>query len=421
MDLGSSLRRVVPISSYQFALFRLCFGTYLIVHFAHLIPYTAELFSQQGVLPDARLNVTYGILPNPLAVWDTPVFATTFVAALLGLSLLLTLGIWRRAASFLLWYGWACLFNRNNLISNPSLAYVGFMLLACVILPPGEPLRAVRRRPLNHEWVFPGLLFWAAWALLAAGYTFSGLVKLESPSWVDGSALWHVVNNPLARPGISRDLFLAMPLWLIHLKTWFSLAIEILFLPLCFHPKMRMVAWLLAIGLHVGILAVVNFTDLTFGMLMIHFFTFDPRWLPAHTAAPVSRVVLFDGVCGFCDRTIQFLLAEDRAAALRFGPLQGETAAAVRQRHALGDGLESLLYVTGLGGSGERVDSRSTAVLKILNDIGGLWRVVSWLRLIPAPIRDGAYDFIARRRYAWFGRYDTCRMPSPETRARFLP
>src|SRR5207248_9666128 len=119
------------VSKYQFVFFRVIFCLYLCQHFAALLPYGAELFSRAGALPDARLNFTYGLLPNPLERWDSPDFVSFFLASLSILAALFTLGIGRRLCALLLWYGGSCLFNRNNLISNPSLTYVGLLLLFC--------------------------------------------------------------------------------------------------------------------------------------------------------------------------------------------------------------------------------------------------------------------------------------------------
>ena len=116
-----NMNTTIPISGKQFAIFRMVFGTYLAVHFAQLAPHAAELFSTEGMIPDAKLNFTHGILPNPLEHWDTPAFATGFVIALSVLSLAYAAGWWRRVCAVLLWFGWACLFNRNNLITNPSI------------------------------------------------------------------------------------------------------------------------------------------------------------------------------------------------------------------------------------------------------------------------------------------------------------
>src|SRR5262245_24427796 len=107
------MRAVGPVSGRQFAWFRILFGAYLAVHFALHIPYGPELFSREGVPPSARLNPTFGILPNVLARWDSRAFVTVFLIALTAFAILLILGVTRRLIALLLWYGWACLFNRN--------------------------------------------------------------------------------------------------------------------------------------------------------------------------------------------------------------------------------------------------------------------------------------------------------------------
>jgi hypothetical protein len=266
---------MISISPKQFAIFRLVFGIYLVIHFALLVPYGAELFSNRGVLADARLNFTFGILPNPLEHYDSPAFVTGFLMALSIFAAAFALGIFRRAMAILLWYGWACLFNRNNLINNPSIPYVGMVLLLTLLVPPGETLTATRN---ERAWEFPTMVYWTAWVLMAAGYSFSGWMKLCSPSWIDGSALYHVLNNPLARPGVARDILLGLPPWCLRLTTSGSLGAELLFLPLSLWRQTRMLMWFVLVTMNVAILFVINFADLTIGMLMIHLFTLDPAW-----------------------------------------------------------------------------------------------------------------------------------------------
>lgn len=414
------MRGVKRISPWQFAAFRVLFGSYLTIHFAALIPYGDELFSREGLLPEARLNFTYGILPNPLEHFDSPAFVAAFLILLTLLAVAFAAGVWRRTAAILLWYGWACLFNRNNLILNPGLPYVGLLLLLCALAPAGEPLRP-GGRSAGGRWEFPAGIYWTAWLLLAAGYTYSGVVKLDSPSWIDGTAMHHLLTNPLARPGVFREMSLAMPpVWLKGL-TWFALVGEILFLPLSLWRRGRLVAWVWMLAMHLGILLVVDFADLTYGMVMIHLFTFDPDWVPAKriSAAPL---ILFDGECALCDRSVQTLLDEDKAGIFRYAPLQGPTAGAVLARHGLtGVALQSLVLVEGHGADAERIHRKSEGVLRALAMLGGFWRVVSWLRLVPRPIRDAGYDFVARHRYRWFGRVETCRRPEPLWQDRFLP
>jgi predicted DCC family thiol-disulfide oxidoreductase YuxK len=135
----------------------------------------------------------------------------------------------------------------------------------------------------------------------------------------------------------------------------------------------------------------------------------------------VSDILLYDGVCGLCDRTVQFLLRRDRKGVLSFAPLQGTTAAAVRSRHPDVAKVDSMVFVRDAGTDGEQVFLRSTAVVQAVTMLGGAWRLASWLRIVPAPLRNTVYDAIAKRRYRWFGKFDSCRLPQPGQRERFLP
>jgi predicted DCC family thiol-disulfide oxidoreductase YuxK len=416
---------VKAVSGWQLTAFRWAFGLYLAWHFAHLLPWGAELFSDRGVLPDPAANPTWPtrvVLPFPLGFWDSPAAVTGLLAAGAVLALAFAAGVHRHLAAALLWLAWASLFARNNLIANPSLPYVGLLLLLTLLVPAGEPgtllPRRARRRP---GWALPAAVYEVAWLLLMAGYTYSGVVKLASPSWVDGSALAHLLANPLARDWFLRDLLAALPDPLLRLATWAALAAEILALPLALARRTRPLAWLATVALQLGILSVVAFADLTLGMLMVHLFVFDPDWLAARRRPGARQLVLYDGVCGLCDRTVQFLLAEDRRGVLTFAPLQGETAAAVRRRWPALAGVDSLVYARDEGALGERIFVRSRAVAEVLAALGGFWRAAAWpLALVPRPLADRAYDFVARNRYDWFGRFDACKLPTPEERARFV-
>ena len=80
-----------------------------------------------------------------------------------------------------------------------------------------------------------------------------------------------------------------------------------------------------------------------------------------------------------------------------------------------------MIYVVDLDRPGERIFTRSDAVLTILDELGGGWKLVAMLRIVPRPVRDAVYRLVARYRYRWFGRFETCQLPAPEQRARFLP
>ena len=79
-----------------------------------------------------------------------------------------------------------------------------------------------------------------------------------------------------------------------------------------------------------------------------------------------------------------------------------------------------MIYIRNPGTENERVFTRSNAALTVLRDLGGFWRVVSWFRFVPRFIRDRIYAFVAKRRYRWFGKLDSCRIPDPAQRGRFL-
>jgi hypothetical protein len=279
---------VAPISGLQFAWFRIVFGGYLAIHFAQLVPYAPELFSNAGVLPDPSASPLYGIFPNALAHWNTPQFATTFLLGLTILSILFAMGIARHAVAALLWYGWACLFNRNVLISNPSIPYVGLLLVLVLLVPAREPFR-VGVRETRSDFYVPAAVFWTAWILMATGYTFSGFAKLQSPSWIDGSALSHILQSPLARDNPVTAFVVGLPSFL-HWTTWGVLALEVLFVPLAAWPRTRAFAWSSMVAMHVAIVALIDFADLSAGMLVLHLFTMDGRW-PA-TIGEVIRAAI---------------------------------------------------------------------------------------------------------------------------------
>ncbi len=406
------------VSPRQFAAFRILFGAYLVVHFALLAPWGTELFSNSGIFPDPAVFPLHGLFPNILAVWDSPRFVAGFLLALILLSGLFLLGVSRRWVAVALWYGLACLFNRNLLISNPSLPYVGLVLLLTAAVPEGEGWSVTRGR--SEGWAFPRSALAVGWILLVLGYSYSGWVKLGSPSWVDGSALRHVLENPLARPTLLRDLLLAAPPGLLVLATWGSLALELLSAPLGLLPRARPWLWLALVGMQLGILSMVAFADLTFGMLAVHLFVVDPCWWPAQPSRAGRHLVLFDGVCGLCDRSVQFLLEEDREGVLSFAPLQGSTRAALERRAELPPADQTLVLVRDFGTSNERVLVRSDAILAILATIGGWLAPLALVRAIPRSWRDTVYAFIAGRRYRWFGQLESCRLPAPDVRARFL-
>ena len=132
--------------------------------------------------------------------------------------------------------------------------------------------------------------------------------------------------------------------------------------------------------------------------------------------------MLRDGECGGCSRIVRWLLDADRRGLLRFAPLQGATAAALRHRWpAIPPDLDSIIYVDRSSGV-EDVSWRADAFLRICRLLGGPWRVVGAIgEWLPRSLADAAYDAFARRRHLLGRPPDTCALRSPMERARFLP
>lgn len=132
-------------------------------------------------------------------------------------------------------------------------------------------------------------------------------------------------------------------------------------------------------------------------------------------------VLLYDSLCGFCDRLVGFLLRRDRRQIFHFAPLDGVFASDFLNRHPHLRALDSIVLIENSGLEDEVVWVRSGAVKRITRQLGGMWRIADLLlSIIPEWLRDSGYDIFARNRYRWFGRYDACRIPESSARDRFL-
>lgn len=129
-----------------------------------------------------------------------------------------------------------------------------------------------------------------------------------------------------------------------------------------------------------------------------------------------ALVLFYDGECGLCARSVAWCLAHDRHLRLRYAPLQGETYAALSVSGKPRDLDTVVLLDEG------RLLVRTDAVLRVFGIIGGTWAMLGAAgRLVPRPLREWAYRYVARHRIGWFGTADSCRMPTPRERERFLP
>lgn len=125
--------------------------------------------------------------------------------------------------------------------------------------------------------------------------------------------------------------------------------------------------------------------------------------------------VLFDGVCNVCNNWVKFIIKRDPKGIFRFASLQSDEGQAILRAHDQKISLDSIVFV-----QNGKVYTESTAILQIFRKLTGMWKVLSVFRIIPKFIRDAFYHWFAKNRYRWFGQQESCMIPTPEIRQRFL-
>ena len=299
---------------------------------------------------------------NAPALFD---LATLLVVIAAVASLFFIAGLYDRIAAIVMW---------SALIANASLPFAGWFLLAHALLPraPYGSLAARGRVDPRGKWSMPAPIFAALWVVMSLRYAYDGYTTLLDPSRNDGA-------------------------------TMFYGAVALLYAPLALFRRVRPWLWLAMLLMQLGLMVLSDFTDLGVGMIVLHLFTFDPAWVPRRVPATTDRV-LYDGSCGLCHRSVRFLIAEDvSGTAFVYAPQEG--------------GGATIIVETADG----RTLTRSDAVVHMMHRLGGLWRAIAVpFALLPGPIRDAGYDFVARIRYRIFGKTkDACPLMPPELRSRF--
>lgn len=303
----------------------------------------------------------------------------------IGLCALFGIGLYDRIAAL----GLACICfylfvrvpHRDNLL-------LGWPLLAHLLLPPAPygSWAARGRVDPGGGWRMPATIFAATWIVLAVGYGYSGYTKLVNPRWHTGMGV--------------------------------ALVSELAFAPLALLPRVRPWLWALMLFVYWPLIALIDFADWNFGLLMIHLLAFDPGWIRPLSAG--TELLFYDGHCGLCQRSVRLILAEDATgAAFRFAPLQGETFTALVSPKERGELPLSLVVRTEKG----TLLTRSAGVLHILRRLGGLWRILAGLLLLlPTVLRDRLYDGVARIRHRIFAPpAELCPLMPPHLRTRFDP
>ena len=129
-----------------------------------------------------------------------------------------------------------------------------------------------------------------------------------------------------------------------------------------------------------------------------------------------SKVILFDGVCNLCNDSVKFIIKNDKRDIFKFAPLQSEYGINVQNRHNINiNEINSIILI-----NGEKIFTKSNAALRIAKDLGAPYFIFYIFIVIPVFIRNFIYDFIAKNRYKWFGKMESCMIPSNELKNKFF-
>ncbi len=132
--------------------------------------------------------------------------------------------------------------------------------------------------------------------------------------------------------------------------------------------------------------------------------------------ASSSPVLLFDGVCNLCNGYVQWLIRHDPKGVFRYASLQSDAGRTLLAQAGLPTDQMDTVVLLDQG----RTYTRADVALRITGQLGGLWPLLGVLRMVPRPLRNAIYDWVARNRYRWFGKRESCMMPTPELKSRFL-
>jgi predicted DCC family thiol-disulfide oxidoreductase YuxK len=353
---------------------------------------------------------------------DSSVGVVALLLAGSGLSALFALGVRDRFAGLALLGLGTGLAAMSPPTSNASMPLIGLILLAHAFVPrrPYGSWDARGRTDPAGGWRMPTRVHAAAWVALAIAYARSGAIKLGNPAWVDGSALSQALSDPLAGRTLLGELALQLPSPLVALATWNALALEIGFGPLAILRKVRPWLWSVLLGMQLFWMAMGHFADASAGLVMLHFFAFNPAWVRG-TEEQRAATIYYDGGCGLCHSTVRFVIAEDPdGTRFRFAPLAGSAFAALRKSSTQAEMLEQVDSIVLSLPDGSLL-VRAAAVLRIAKRLGGLWRVVAIVAgVLPLRVLDAGYDGIARIRHRIFARpSDVCPTLPARLRDRF--
>jgi predicted DCC family thiol-disulfide oxidoreductase YuxK len=398
----------------QYSVLRVLLGAYLLFQFGRLAPAAIQILSTGATTGVGRIHILE-LLPTLVASAQVPAAFAAYVSIGILTSLLLTIGLWHRVASAVLLL-WVLVYG-PLLIADVDRKVVAWLLLAHLWIPaaPYGSWAARHRENPGGGWRMPDGIFAGMWVVLGLTYFYLGATRLLNIPGIDLPDVMRAVNPQLLIAPATRFVGGLPGNWVAVLI--FSAAVfELLFAPLALIRPLRPWLWVTMLILQIAVFVVVWPPGWPAGLLLLHLFAFDPGWLPPRRYLQFDWL-LYDGACGLCHRSVRFVLAEDLFHRFRFAPLGGTTARDLTSSADPATLPDSVIVVTEDGA----ILTRFAAVRYILRQLGGLWRVL-WIvtAIVPSPLGNVGYDFIARVRHKLFAKPDdVCPLLPAHLRDRF--
>lgn len=267
---------MIKYNKFQFQIFRLIMGLYMTYLFGQNISYSNILFGSESVFE----NTNRLFLPSFFALPFSSLQYDLILGCLSLLGVLLAVGIFPRILALVLWFSFASLINYNPFLTWPSEGNVGWLLLFISLIPqPSKDL--INKKNLSEEIdIFLPLILGAGF-VLAGGYTFSGLNKLNnSLSWQTGMGLEHALTQYFVKDNFLTTMFMTIPLFIRQGLSYFILWGEILSLPMwLINERTKFLSWIILTAMHIILFLTNNLWIVTIPMFAHHLLVFNPQWL----------------------------------------------------------------------------------------------------------------------------------------------
>ncbi len=257
-----------------FGITRIALAAYIVTYALLLIPYLIELYSPDGLIFRLQDSVVYNPLLSFLHLRE-PLAIKIVLGMQIAIAIIFGLGLYQKISAFLLWVIHIYFFNLNPYVNSPEYSYIGWLLLVFVVIPQRTGIAVIKS---NSNWEPPKYLREGAWIILGVSYANSGILKALSPSWLEGTALIKIIADGVNTYFWTSVVAAAAP-FLFFVLTWVVLAIEALAILFVWTNTSRKYFWIASVLMHLGILVMMKFAQVSLGMLVFHLLLFDPRWL----------------------------------------------------------------------------------------------------------------------------------------------